>query len=108
MNKEKMFGYILLCIGLICIIFALFCVYKVFTKAAKPPEIFQMQTFTFFASSETGISRTEFTIPLDPEVREIVNLLLYYLFMFFIAVVGARLCSLGIQFIKEIKIREEE
>lgn len=104
-HTEKIFGYVLLCIGLICILFAIYSVYKVFTNITNPPEIFQMKSFSFLASSDAGRPPMEFTISLDSQLRKIVNVFLYYLFMLFIVAVGSKICTLGIQFIKEIKVQ---
>ncbi len=103
-DTEKVLGYVLFCIGLACILFALFCVYNVFTDAVKPPNIFKMQKLSFTTSLGRDSQSMAINIPLDSDARKIVNVFLYYLFMLFIVTVGGKLSSLGIQFIKEIKV----
>ena len=103
-DMEKMFGYVLFCIGLICISFAFYSMYNVFTNLTQPPEIFKMQNFSFSVSAGAVNPPTAVNIALDSEVRKIVNVFLYYLFMLFIVMVGSKISSLGIQFIKEIKV----
>jgi len=103
-DMEKIFGYILLCIGLICISFAFYSMYNVFTNLTPPPEIFKMKSLSFSISAGVANPSTVTDIALDPEVRKIVNMSLYYLFMLFIVMVGSKISSLGIQLIKEIKV----
>lgn len=103
-DAEKIFGYTLFCVGLVCILFALFSIYNVFTDSAKPPTIFKMQKLSFTTSAGRDSPPMEINMPLDSDARKIVNVFLYYLFMLFIVTVGSRLSSLGVQFIKEIKV----
>ena len=102
---EKFLGYILFFIGLICILFAFHAMHNVFTNAAQPPEIFQMQNLNLSASSGAGSQPTQIQIALDPELRKIVNVFLYYLFMIFMVIMGSKISSLGIQLTKEIKVK---
>ncbi|MDP2831324.1 MAG: hypothetical protein Q8O02_03665 [Candidatus Omnitrophota bacterium] len=103
-DTEKIFGYVLLCIGLVCIAFAFFSMYSVFTGVANPPEIFKMQSLSFNVSSGGGSQPMAMNISLDTEARKIGSMFLYYLFMLFIVIVGSKISSLGAQFIKEIKV----
>lgn len=102
-DTKKIFGYFLVCIGLIAIVFALYSVYNVFMNAVNPPEIFQLNNLTF--SVDTGQDRVplEITAPLDPQVRKIVNMSLYYVLMLFILSVGSKISMLGAQFIRTTK-----
>jgi hypothetical protein len=45
---------------------------------------------------------------LDSEIRKIVNISLYYMFMFLVVIIGGRVSSLGIQLIKEKKQPESK
>lgn len=103
-NTEKMFGYALFWIGLICIAFAFYSMYNVFTNLSQPPEIFKMKSLSLSVSAGAVNPSSVVDIALDSEVRKIVNMFLYYLFMLFIVLVGSKISSLGIQFIKEIKV----
>jgi len=104
-DTEKIFGYVLFSLGLICILFALYSMYNVFTNTANPPEIFKMQSLSFSVSSVAANQSTLIKITLDSELRKIVDVFLYYLFMTFIVMVGSKISSLGIQFVKEIKAK---
>jgi hypothetical protein len=101
---EKIFGYVLLCIGLFCILFSFRSMYDVFTNKTDPPEIFQLQSVSFSASSGIADQSTSITMALDPQMRKVVNVFLYYLFMFFILMAGSKVSGLGIQFIKDVKV----
>lgn len=107
LHLEKIFGYILLGIGLVCLLFAFFSMYNVFTDLTEPPEIFKMESLslstTVSGSSEPAVT----SISLDPEARKTVNMFLYYLLMIFIVIVGGKISSLGIQLIKEIKVKQK-
>lgn len=103
LDVKKIFGYFLLGIGLACIVFALYSLYSVFNDAASPPEIFQLSNLSFSIDSPDSRGPVEVKLPLDPQVRKVVNLFLYYMFMLFIVTVGGKLGNLGIQFIREIK-----
>lgn len=105
-TTETVFGYILVCIGLVCILFAFYSAYKVFTNAANPPEVFQMRSLDIAVSPPGADAQpTRMTISLDAELRKTVNVFLYYLFMMFIVVVGSNIASLGVKFIKEITVK---
>ncbi|MGD9015721.1 MAG: hypothetical protein PVI33_06840 [Candidatus Omnitrophota bacterium] len=103
-NTERVLGYILFCIGLICIAFALNSTYQIFTNVKAPPEIFQMESVVFSTSSQSNTYPVEVKILLDSSLRRVVNTLLYYLFMLFILAIGGKLSTLGIQLLRRIKV----
>jgi len=103
-GHEVILGYILLCIGLICMAFALLCAYQVFTNAKSPPEIFQMESAAFSFSPYSNAPAVETKFFLDPSIKTVVNMLLYYMLMFFILSAGAKISSLGIQLLRRIKV----
>ena len=104
LDTEKIFGYVLFAIGLVCILFAFNSMRNVFSGLVLPPEIFQMKSLSFSASFGPDNPATMVNMPLDPEIRKITNMFIYYLFMFFVVLVGGKVSSLGIQLIKEIKV----
>jgi hypothetical protein len=105
-DTEKTFGYVMFCIGLICILFAFYSMCNVFKNTANPPEIFQMQSLSLSVSSGADSSQpTLIKITLDSESRKIVNVFLYYLFMLFIVIVGSIISGLGVQFIRKITVK---
>jgi len=104
---EKLFGIILLCAGLAVIAFAFSSARDAFTDVRTPPEIFKMENLEFSAAPQ-GNPETKVNITLDPEVRKVINLALYYLFMFFVVLVGTKIAGLGVQLIKEIRVRNKQ
>jgi len=104
---EKIFGYVLLCIGLICILSAFYSMQKVFTNTANPPEIFQLQSLNLSTSIGANSQPMLMNVALDPEVRKVVNMFIYYLFMLFVLMAGSAISGLGIQLIKEIKVKTQ-
>ena len=103
LKTEKVLGYILLSVGLICIFIAFRSMQDIFNKETSPPEIFQMKSLSFSVSAGADAASTAVKINLDSEVRKAVNIFLYYLFMIFVVIVGGKLSSLGIQMVKEVK-----
>ena len=105
MNWEikKIFGYFLVCVGLVAIVFAFYSVYNVFMNAVAPPEIFQLSNFTFSVNAAADRPPVEVTAVLDPEIRKVVNMFLYYIFMLFCLAVGSKVSMLGAQFIRTAK-----
>jgi len=104
-QTERIIGYILIGIGLVCILFSFYSMYNVFTNVVNPPEIFKMQSLSLTTTVAGANGPAQINIALDQEARKVVDMFLYYLFMFFVVIVGSRLGSLGIQFIKEIKVQ---
>ena len=103
---EKFFGIILLCAGLAVMGFAFLLVYGVFSGVNTPPEVFKMETIGFTAAPQ-GNPATKISVDVDPEARKVINMALYYLFMFFVTSVGAKIAGLGVQLIKEIHLRQK-
>ena len=95
LHVEKIFGYILLSIGLACILFAFFSMYNVF----------KMQSLSLTTTPSGSSEPVVMSISLDSEARKIVNMFLYYLLMIFIVLMGAKISSLGILLTKEIKAK---
>jgi len=100
---HKSFGYVLLCVGLICIFFAFRSMQDIFNQEINPPDIFQMKTLQFSVSGSADIPSTAISVTMDPQIRKTVNILLYCVFLLFILTLGGKLSSLGIQLIKEKK-----
>lgn len=101
LSTKKVLGYTLLFIGLIGIIFSVYSVYQVFTNITRPPEIFQMQNLTFSLSASGDAPPVEVTVPLNQDVRKVVNTFLYFLFMYFVVCAAGKISTLGTQFIKK-------
>ena len=100
---QKIIGYALTCLGVVCMLFSAYSIYEVFTNVTKPPEIFKLESLSVSIASSAANLSTQISIPLEPEIRKIFNIFLYYLFMMFILTLGSRISSLGMQFIKEQK-----
>lgn len=102
-NIRKLIGYIFLCAGFICILFAFYSMYEAFTNAAKPPELFKLNSLTFMVNAAQAQGPTEVTMPLDAQMQKLINLFLYYMYMFFVLAAGSRIGALGIELTREIK-----
>ncbi len=105
---QKSIGYVLLFIGLISIFIAFRSVQDLFTLQTNPPEVFQTKNLNFSVSGVDSGSSTSVMLTLDQGVRKFVNIVLYSFFMFFVVSIGAKLCGLGIQLVKEKKPSHKE
>jgi hypothetical protein len=97
---NKMAGWVLLIVGLILIVLAVYFMFTVFTGATAPPAIFNMKSITM----------SEGTPPNDVElvpggaVSRVVNMILWAVLMYFVASAGSRIGGLGVKLIRDIKV----
>lgn len=104
----KATGYALLLAGLILIIWSVFSMYSVYTGAAQPPSVIQMNSVTI--SLPTGGN----TPPIQTELiswtdsSKLVNMGLWFALMTFVASAGGRIGGLGVNLIREIKVTVKE
>ncbi|MCL4397588.1 hypothetical protein M1403_01020 [Patescibacteria group bacterium] len=115
---EKVIGYFLLAIGIIFIIVAALSVFQVFTGAAKPVQLFQTQgIFLNLGQSLTGSLPAQLTRGISSPSTEIIpaslindsaNLFAHIVLMGFLAGIGQKLASLGIQLIRPIVVKLNE
>jgi hypothetical protein len=105
---EKILGYVMLAIGLMCMAYAVFSMKDVYTDLTSPPELFKMQSLTLMTIPPGSSEPVEMKIPLEPEVRKMANMFLYYLLMVFMLIAGSKVASLGIQLVKEINVKVKE
>jgi hypothetical protein len=99
-KNEKILGYILLSVGLLFIVFTAHNVYTVFTGSAAAPEIFKMEAIEIPATANSP------AVPLmsGQNFGKLLDLVCWYILMFFFAQAGSKIASLGIQLVKEIKV----
>ena len=94
---HKIFSYLLLCIGLLLILFALCGMYKVFVAHTSQPEIVTVVGTSF----QTAYG----TIPLPTSsVNTIANLILFCFFMVFLVFTGGILARIGVAMLKNERI----
>lgn len=120
--QEKIIGFSLLTIGILIIVFSAFNVYRVFTGKTNPVDLFNSQGITLDLSSLTGEDlspeqrqaleeegtslRTEL---VEPElVNKPLNLGVHLLLMGFLVNVGYKISSIGVQFLRPIKVKLRE
>ena len=106
LKADKIIGYALLLVGLIIIVFALESMWFVFTGARSPPSVFAMNSITLSVESpEPGQSPSQGIELLNGEqISKVVNMILWYVLMLFVASVGGRIGSLGVKLAREIKV----
>jgi len=110
-KSDKIIGYALLAVGLVIILFALNSMWTVFTGARSPPPLITMNSIKISLGGEQGPSGSEGLLQLkDIEIlngeqfSKLVNSMLWYILMLFVASVGGRIGGLGVKLAKEIKV----
>ena len=97
--QHKITGYLLLCIGLLVMLFAVVSMYKVFVGGQPAVTVIQLADMNM--KSQMGVM----TIPMG-NFNTLVNLGLFAIFMLFLVTVGGKLASLGYNFLKIERIYE--
>lgn len=122
---EKITGYVLVAVGLIIILFSGFSVYQVFTAKEKPVNLFHFEGISLNLSSLLGSGEgltAEQQAALERQKaqikpQEIVssallndssNIAAHMFLMGFIASIGYKIASLGIQFLRPIVVKMRE
>lgn len=99
--SEKLTGYLLLFLGILVIGYSSFSIYQVFTKKAKPVELFNSPSFQIELAPNSKPVELMSAETLDT----ISNLTAHYFLMSFLAMVGFKISSLGIQLLRPIEVK---
>jgi hypothetical protein len=99
---SKMVGWVLLVVGLILIVFAVYFMFRVFTGATAPPAIFNMKSITMPTGEGTSANNVEL-VP-GGAVSLVINMLIWAVLMYFVASAGSRIGGLGVKLIRDIKV----
>ncbi len=121
--KDKLIGYLLLAGGLIIIIATVVWAIYTFTGRIKPPQVFNVEApsipipgsnLSIDTSSlppeiakslnQTPSKSASFKMLPDNVFSSMLNLGIFYLLAMFVASSGAKIASLGIQLIRDIKV----
>ena len=105
---EKLIGYILLITGLLIIIFSGFSVYQVFTKKTTPTDVFDFSGIILDTSDMAGIALPNAEILPAEVLNGSLNYFAYLFFMGFIASIGYKISSLGVNLIRPIIIKAKD
>ena len=95
----KILSYLLICIGLLLILFALYAMYQVFINGGS------VATLVNFNDLVLNTQAGPMQFPMR-ETNVIVNLGLFALFMSFLVLVGGKITSTGCQILKIERLRE--
>ncbi len=119
---NQIVGYVLLAAGIAMIMLAVYGMYKVFTDIEPPPSVITLSDIKFSIPglgaepvNEAGPAvevepeiepasemKEEILLMAGDQVSKITNMMLWYIFMLFVASAGARLGNLGVKVIREI------
>ncbi len=117
---EKAIGYLLLALGIIIIFFSAISVWGVFTKQTRPVELFTLKGISLDMSQMlAGSLPPEYAsvaqqLAKSAPKQEIIsaeilnqtsNLFAHLMFMGFLASIGAKLATIGTQFIRPIVVK---
>lgn len=114
MNSEKIIGYCLLIAGMVIILASTFSLYRVFTGQQKPPSVFSFEVpgISLPASpttqSQLPAETAEIKILPDELINSLMNMSVYFLLMMFISSSGAKIASIGVKMIKDVKVIVKE
>ncbi len=96
---NKIFGYLLICAGLLLIFFALVGMYKIFAGGNAVMPIVQL------ADMQLNTAYGPVQIPMK-SAATVINLVLFALFMAFVAGIGSKLAAIGNGLLKTERICE--
>ena len=96
---HKIFGYLLICVGVLFIFFSWLCMYKVFVDRHPTAPVVQ------FADMNLQTQYGLITVPMQ-NINTIANLGLFALFMLFVLSAGGKLAGLGVNLLKNERIYE--
>lgn len=115
--SEKIIGYVLLAFGVSLLLLSAFEVYSVFTGKTSPYPIFNLSPVLLDLSSLVTIDLPEEQLRALKDKNNLktelvssdvlnkpLNLFAFIIFMGFIANIGFKLASLGVMFLRPIKI----
>ncbi len=94
---HKIISYLLICIGLLIILFALNSMHKVFIQGAD------VLAIVHFADMVVQTQVGPMNVPMQA-ANTIANLALFAVFMTFVMATGGKIASLGIQLLKNERI----
>ena len=109
--SEKIVGYTLLCCGIAIILVSAFNVYFVFTGQAQPVHLFNFPAISLDMSKSLGVvlpaSKPTELVPADM-LNQTSNVFAHLFLMGFIASIGEKLASLGVQLVRPIVVKLKE
>ena len=97
--KHQITGYLLLCVGLLLILFAFISTYKVFIDHQAVIAVVQLADMNI--TSQFGVM----TVPMA-NLNTLANLGLFVIFMLFVVTIGGKLATLGCNFLKIERLYE--
>jgi hypothetical protein len=109
--SEKRSGFLLLALGIIVMVFSLSYILMVFTGQREPVSVIsipapKIDLSSFVPGSEMlpGMSQTEIEIIPTLQFNKMLNMVITLLMSGFIMSFGFKLASLGVMFIRPIKV----
>lgn len=110
-SSNKIVGYTLLAFGLIIILFSGFKVYRVFTGAENPYQIFSLAGISVDlgkAIGQTGDAKLTQELLNSDALNKPLNYAFYIMLMGFVSSIGFKIASLGVQLARTLKVSVKE
>jgi len=118
-TSDRILGYILFVFGILIIFYSAFNVYRVFTKAFEPVQLFNFQGIGLDAASLVGSDlpseqkellnksggSTKMEIIPGSMINQMSNVLAHILLMGFLASIGYKVASLGIMMLRPVVVK---
>ncbi|HUW21387.1 MAG TPA: hypothetical protein VMW41_01835 [Candidatus Bathyarchaeia archaeon] len=133
MATEKIIGYFLLLVGIVTIVAGTFSLYQVFTGDRKAPRLFHVKMPAISLPGQQSLQlelpegmslpdglslpkniaspqqdSSEMKLLPDELVNDLTNMSLYFLLMGFVVSSGAKVASISVKLIKDIKVEVKE
>ena len=102
-KNEKTFGYILLTVGVVFLIFSIVEMLMVYSGNSPPPNLISLGDVTMPADNGASV-----TLIQGNQLSQLPNLFFWFLLMFFVLFAGGKIASLGVNMIKDIKVEVKE
>lgn len=115
--SEKLIGYLLLGIGVFVILFSGISVFAVFTKSIKPVQLFSFEGVSIDTANIIGNALPlprQTAAPAKTELlpsnvlNDTSNVFAHVILMGFVASLGGRIASLGVQLLRPIEVKLKE
>jgi hypothetical protein len=94
LKNGRIWGYVLLALGLVVIFFAVFEMIFVFTGSNAPPKLFNF----------SDISSNGSLVISGKDMNKAAGMLVWFVLMAFIMWAGGKVASLGVNLLREIKV----
>jgi hypothetical protein len=103
LKNEKIFGYILLVVGIVLLFFSVAQMIIVYGGGSPPPKLVSFSDISLPSQNGTNV-----TAVAGDQLSQLPNLFFWFILMFFVMFAGGKVASLGVNMIKDIKVEVKQ